>query len=1038
LRLRTLLAAAVVCSAGARPALAQPAVITTLDSAGNVGLGSDVTYGPAGLAVVSYVDVTNGALKVALCQDIACTAAALRTLDASGSIGGSTSVAFGADGLPLVAYQDTAAHSVKVARCTDAACNAATRATLDVVTALGPGPAIGVGVDGRPIVLYGDPANGQVRVAHCADGGCGSAAVTPYAGGGRLGLTIGGDGLALFTAEAAPNVLVRHCSNAACSSATTTTITGGSLPLSASIATGTTGRGVVATTNGLFVARYDCADDACTFLFVNMNASTSGTHPAAARSVDVPNGGLQMVFFGVPGSGEHLKTISCTSTSYSNCFVRWIDAPGLGRHPAVDVGPQGHGLVSYEDEAAGDLKVAYLSGNIPLVLAESVGVVEGNSGTTAALMDVTVSPPTYGRLRFETTPFGTATADVDYVSTIGGLTFTPATPAVQAAVQVIGDVMPEIDEQFTVIFTFPSGVFPPTGEGITIVDDETGIRSGVTVGNASVVEGDSGTLDAVFQIHLAPPSSGTAQVQYQALGFTAGPGADFQPVSGTLTFAPGETTKTVAVPVLGDLEHEPDEVFRLRLSSPSGAYLADGLGVGSIVDDEVRVSVPDEAVLEADSGNAGLPLTVRLDRPSPEPVQVDFATADGSATAGADYVAASGTLTFVPGQTEQVVSVALIGDLEIENDETFQLVLSNASSGAILADPVGASVVLNDDVGDEPSLAVSDVTVVEGNTGVTQALFGVSLDSPAGGPVQVDFTTEGLTATSGVDFLATSGTLFFAPGQTARAVTVSVVGDLDVEPDETFRVLLSNVQGAILADPEGIGTIVNDDAPEAPPLAELRHGASYTGDLAAQGGPTADLDEFRIAQEPYASYEVVVDAVSGDLVPLSLELRAPSGPPVATGVPVGTGSALSLRWRAAGTTTVSDQIVRVGGACGTSCGPDDVYRVRAYETTLRAARFNNGGGQTTVLLLQNASDAPAALAVHFWGADGTLLATHAPAGPLPPQGVLVLDTSAVAPGASGSLTVAHDAPYGRLVGKAVAVEPATGFAFDTPLEPRPR
>jgi hypothetical protein len=156
-----------------------------------------------------------------------------------------------------------------------------------------------------------------------------------------------------------------------------------------------------------------------------------------------------------------------------------------------------------------------------------------------------------------------------------------------------------------------------------------------------------------------------------------------------------------------------------------------------------------------------------------------------------------------------------------------------------------------------------------------------------------------------------------------------------------------------------------------------------------------------------------------------------------SGVPVGTGSAVALRWRA-GPGPVADETVRIAGACTAPCGADDVYRVRAYETTLRAARFNNTGDQATVLVLSNPGADPIAITVHFWGPDGTLLTTHTPAGPLAPHGVLVLDTTALAPAASGSLTVAHDAPYGVLAGKAVALEPATGFAFDTPLEPRPR
>jgi hypothetical protein len=301
--------------------------------------------------------------------------------------------------------------------------------------------------------------------------------------------------------------------------------------------------------------------------------------------------------------------------------------------------------------------------------------------------------------------------------------------------------------------------------------------------------------------------------------------------------------------------------------------------------------------------------------------------------------------------------------------------------------------------------------------------------------------TQGNTATEGVDYIGSSGAVSFAPGQTTRVVSVAVLGDLVAESDETFFLRLQNPQGAVIDDGEGVGTIVNDDGtPEAPPLGELRHGASYAGDLAASSVPAADVDDFRIGQDPYASYEVVVDAVSGDAVPLTLERRGPGGAVLQTGAAAGTGSSVAMRWLVDGTAPVTDETVRIAGACGTACGPDDVYRVRAYETTLRAARFNNTGTQTTVLLLQNPSDAPVSYAVRFWSADGSLAQTYAPSLPIPPHGLVVLNTAAPegVPSGSGSLSVAHDAPYGVLAGKAVALEPATGFAFDTPLEPRPR
>lgn len=219
---------------------------------------------------------------------------------------------------------------------------------------------------------------------------------------------------------------------------------------------------------------------------------------------------------------------------------------------------------------------------------------------------------------------------------------------------------------------------------------------------------------------------------------------------------------------------------------------------------------------------------------------------------------------------------------------------------------------------------------------------------------------------------------------------------------------------------------------------ELSHGTRLWDDLSGQTG-TAGEDAFRISQAPRASYEVVLDAVSGDAAPPFVERLAAGGTTVLqAGMPVGAGGAVSLRWENTSAATVVSQLVRVrSGGCTTGCGPDDVYRLTARETTASVPRFNNGSGQATVLVLQNATARAASGHAYFWSASGALVGTHAFA--LAPRATAVVNTAAVAgvAGQSGSITVAHDAGYGGIAGKAVAVDPATSAAFDTPLVTRP-
>jgi hypothetical protein len=230
----------------------------------------------------------------------------------------------------------------------------------------------------------------------------------------------------------------------------------------------------------------------------------------------------------------------------------------------------------------------------------------------------------------------------------------------------------------------------------------------------------------------------------------------------------------------------------------------------------------------------------------------------------------------------------------------------------------------------------------------------------------------------------------------------------------------------------------NTDATEN----ELVHGSDQLHDLGVLPGP--DADWYRLSQQAYSSYEIVVDATSGDIggtsSPLLAVDRVAAGTTtvIQTSESVGTGPSRSLRFRNTGGTTIDTERIRITTtACGTTCGADDVYRIRAYDTTYAIPRFNNSATQTTVLMIQNPTNAPVGVIVYFWDTAGTLLLTHVPPAPLAPKSLYVLQTQPILPGAAGAITISNLAPFGRLAGKAVALEPATGFSFDTLMTPIP-
>jgi uncharacterized repeat protein (TIGR01451 family) len=220
------------------------------------------------------------------------------------------------------------------------------------------------------------------------------------------------------------------------------------------------------------------------------------------------------------------------------------------------------------------------------------------------------------------------------------------------------------------------------------------------------------------------------------------------------------------------------------------------------------ISISDASVTEGNSGSKGAVFTVSLSDVASSTVTVNWATSDGLATAGSDYASASGTWTFPQGTTSITDSVMVTGDALNEPNETFFVSLTSPTN-ATLSDSLGTGTILNDDP--VPAISISDVTVSEGNSGTTDAIFAVSLSTVSGQLVTVSYTTANGTASSGSDYVAKTGLLSFLAGTTLVNDTIKVNGDITVEPSETFFVNLTSPANATIADNQGIGTISNDD-----------------------------------------------------------------------------------------------------------------------------------------------------------------------------------------------------------------------------------
>lgn len=228
------------------------------------------------------------------------------------------------------------------------------------------------------------------------------------------------------------------------------------------------------------------------------------------------------------------------------------------------------------------------------------------------------------------------------------------------------------------------------------------------------------------------------------------------------------------------------------------------------------LSVGDVTLAEGDSGTTAFTFAIGLSAPAPAGgVTFDVATVDDTAAAPSDYTALSLTGVTIPaGSDGTTITVLVNGDTLPEDDEVFLLRVSNVV-GASVANDTGIGLIVNDDAG--LLLRVSDVSDDEGNSGTKTFTFTVSLSEPApAGGVTFDIATADGSATAPSDYVARALSGQTIPAGSDRyAFAVTVNGDTTVEPDETFYVRVSNVVGAIAAVAEGVGTILNDDAPPA-------------------------------------------------------------------------------------------------------------------------------------------------------------------------------------------------------------------------------
>ena len=406
------------------------------------------------------------------------------------------------------------------------------------------------------------------------------------------------------------------------------------------------------------------------------------------------------------------------------------------------------------------------------------------------------------------TLIGTATPGVDYAPTNNGtVTFADGQTNAFLFIRIFDDSITEGNE------TVPIQLFGPSGGAtlgladatLTIVDNDA---PGAFVFSAPVYTISESNAFATISIIRTNGNIGQVNVMFQTSGGSATPTLDYTPVSSVLTFADRQTVRTVNIPILEDTIVEGTETVGLLLSNPTGpgpqqpSIGVPGTATLQIIDDEVSAGFS-QANFDVTESLTNVVITVVRTGDTNNAFSVVANTSDGSANAGADYVATTTTLFFAPGVTNQTFTVAVLDDQLAEGDEYVNLTLSSASGGVSLGPIATARLNIIDN---DTALSFSSATYAT-NEGFVNMAITVIRTGFLGSTSSVDYATFDGTATQFLDYFPASGTVFFAPGQTSATFTVFILDDTIVENNETIGLALSNPSLPAFLGPQSTAVI---------------------------------------------------------------------------------------------------------------------------------------------------------------------------------------------------------------------------------------
>ena len=494
-----------------------------------------------------------------------------------------------------------------------------------------------------------------------------------------------------------------------------------------------------------------------------------------------------------------------------------------------------------------------LNDDVPSVTISVSPAAVAEDGATNLVYTFTLNQPSLSAISVGYTVTGTATFGVDYAAAPSPLVIPAGSTTGTLLVDPAADATIEANE--TVIITLAAGagytVGVPNSATGTILNDDL---PNLVINDVTANEGNAGITNFTFTVSLsAPAGPGGVTFDIATANGSAVGGSDY--VINTLTgqtIPAGSSTYTFTVQVNGDTLNEPSETFFVNVTNVVNAVVVDGQGVGTIVNDDPlpSLTINDVTVLEGNAGTVNAVFTITLSAVSGQTVSVNYATADGTATAPADYTSTSGTAIFPVGTTTQTVTVVVNGETVPEANETFFVNLSGATN-ATIADNQGVGTITNDDV----PVTVNPATLPNGAVAAAYA--------------------QTLTASGGVgpySFAVTAGAV-------PTGLTLSPTGVLSGTPTAggTFNFTITATDSSPFPGPfsgNRAYTVVIDPPTIALPATSLAGGtlgAAYSASITPASGGTA----------PYA-YAVTAGALPGGLT-LNAATGAITGTPSALG-----------------------------------------------------------------------------------------------------------------------------------------------------------